>query len=265
MNKQRTEEAGAQAGPAYPYYLWQRSLDLATVVNTAGGSRSPVSRATIAHGLGMSKTASALDQLLASARAFAMIEGRGAFALTETAKRYFYPRDDRESRRSELEMFASPKVFQFLITRFDGNSLPPTNTLANILMQDAAVGKSWKDRVASIFVEAATRLRIIDGGGRLRFSSAMIGRSEEELLRQATATEEVPNIAVVPPRPEAAGSTNPNATPHIETPTPGRNVWIFSESNGTVKVDTPNPLPRALWVRLKKYVEMLEPSEGGEP
>lgn len=45
------------------------------------------------------------------------------------------------------------------------------------------------------------------------------------------------------------------------------NHWVFSEAGGTVKLETPDPLPRALWERLKRYVDMLEPAkpntEGG--
>ena len=39
------------------------------------------------------------------------------------------------------------------------------------------------------------------------------------------------------------------------------NACVFSQGQHTVKVETPNPLPRALWERLRKYVDLLEPDD----
>lgn len=37
------------------------------------------------------------------------------------------------------------------------------------------------------------------------------------------------------------------------------NSWDYSEDGGTVRIRTPETLPRSLWERLQKYVNMLEP------
>jgi hypothetical protein len=253
MAKQPKTE-GERSEPAYPYYPWKTCLETAAAVQRAGGARSDVSRNMLAHELQMDADMPALTQRIAAARAFGMIEGRGAYRLTDIAKRYFFPTSPDEARQAELGFFAFPRTFSALIARFDGNTLPAPASLANILLQQS-VPPSWKDRVAGIFKDAAEQLRIVDGAGRLRYMVAVHGAK----IIDQPASDTTGGIG------KPINQVHETDTAMPITPIGGSrqqsNVWVYTEGGGTVRLETPNPLPRALWDRLTKYVEMLEPAK----
>jgi hypothetical protein len=259
------DESAARAEPAYPYHYWKTAIKVADAVSRSGGDRSPVDRDTLAHELQAEASSPSLAQQIASAKSFNLIEGRGAFRLTPAGKLYFFPTSEQEKRRAELQCFAAPKAFKVLLEKFDGNTLPQASTVGNVLKQHADVGTSWKDRVAAIFLDAAQTLQVVDQGGRLRYSVALAG------------------AATAPPSHTTTGNGHGGSA---KTPTPaeikevtvsdklemreslavvvnrqGTNVWAFAEAGGSVRVETPDPLPRELWLRLKRYVEVLEPAE----
>jgi hypothetical protein len=266
MAKQLNGDA-VRTEPAHPCYPWKKSLELATAIQHAGGDRSDVPRDMVAHELSMDAASPTLTQLLGSARSFGMIEGRGSSRLTENGRRYFFPAADTEKRQAELAFFGNPRSFKVLIERFDGNTLPSATTLANVLVQSGTVPKSWKDRVAGLFVDAATQLQIVDGGGRLRYKVAL---QEAARVRGNDSAHTMPEF--LNPKKVATASVNTEAAaeqisePKQKARSANFNEWVFSEAGGMVRVETPNPLPRALWERLRRYVEVLEPAkpENGE-
>src|SRR5438552_704505 len=141
--------------PRYPLVALQNALGVAEAVADAGGLNADVPKSVIASQLGSSDTSGAFLQRLGSARSFGLIEGRGSYRLTDQAKRYFYPANDRERQRAQLVFLASPTVFNEIIKRFDGSRLPASSMLANILHREFAVSDSWKERVAASFIKAA--------------------------------------------------------------------------------------------------------------
>jgi hypothetical protein len=253
--------------PAYPYYNFRKCIDVATAVKNAGGNRAPVSKKILAHELGMGADSPMFSQVIASSKVFGLIHGRGAYSLTETAKRYFFPEDGAAPRRALLEFFAKPAAFDKLIRRFDGNALPSSSSLANILLSSCNVPESWKDRTAGIFVSAAEQLGILDANRRLHYSVAVERAGKGEVEAEGDSGEShLASETALPKQPPVATATNfiPIRPPTTETSGPvavNMNRWVFTEAGATVKVETPNPLPRALWERLTRYVAMLEPAE----
>jgi len=264
------EGASAVKLPQYPYYNYRKSLEVATAVKNAGGNRAPVSKNILAHELEIGETTPMFAQVVASAKTFGMIEGRGAYGLTETATRYFFPQSEPERRLAELEFFGNPAAFKSLISRFDEAILPSAQSIANILLSQKRVPESWKDRAATIFVSTADLLGVLDPTRCLRYGAAV----EQARSPEGGHREQPPPVMTV-----GAGGVGSSLIEQLKTvrgeaahgqiivrdesgvAPANLNRWVFTEAGATVQVSTPNPLPRALWERLTRYVAMLEPTE----
>jgi hypothetical protein len=259
-------EAGAAKIPAYPYYNVKKCLEVATAVKAAGGNRVPVSKNMLAHALKIGVASPMFSQVIASTKVFGMIEGRGTYQLTDAAKRYFFPQSEADRRLAELAFFANPAAFKRVIDRFDGNLLPVSSSLANILLT-YGVPESWKDRAAGIFVSAAEQFRVLDASRYLRYSvvaeQARLPESQpESQVEKETEEHETPEKPKFKARADVEPSRRAVVDPEI-VEVSNLNRWVFTEAGATVKVETPNPLPVPLWQRLVRYVEMLEPA--GKP
>src|SRR5947207_14492974 len=103
-----------------------------------------------------------------------MIEGRGAFHLTENAKRYFFPTTDADRQVAEMAFLNTPAVFAQLIKRFDGNRMPSQDMLANVLHRDIGVSYEWKGRVAALFVRPAAAVCVFDSMSSLSLASYQV-------------------------------------------------------------------------------------------
>lgn len=248
----------------YPYYPFRSCLKVAAIVKNHGGDRAAVPKSVIAKELGQSKASSGFALLSASAKTFGMVTGQGEFQLTTLGRSYFFPTSDRESRQAELAFLIEPDVFRELVKKLDGSKLPNSGILANILGQ-MGVTESWRPRIAQIFASTAAELQVLDGAGFLRYEAACHSAGpggprnyppEEQSPRVIKGMPGVQEEPVVP-SPVAARTVGSAAVVDASD----RNVWQFTESGGTVRLETPDPLPMALWLRLKKYVEVLEPEE----
>jgi hypothetical protein len=239
-----TDIQPSTTGAKFPLLSLQNSLNVAEAVRDAGGANTEVPKSVIASHLGSSENSGAFLQRLGSARAFGLIEGRGAYRLTDDAKRYFFPADEDERRRAQLAFLASPPVFNEIIKRFDGNKLPAPGMLANILHREYGVSNSWKDRVASSFVKAAQIVGAVDGQNFLRYGASL--HSMESTLSQADlADARLPAVVVAGSRAVAA---------------PEGNSWLFQEEGQFVRLESSAKLSPALWQKLNAYVQVLRPS-----
>jgi hypothetical protein len=242
----KQQEGTARKGPSYPYYSWAQSLKVAEAVKSLGGDRAPVSKGDIAHHLEMSEDSQSLTQSIAAARTYGMIEGHGEYTLTDDGKRYFYPENPAEKRSAELSFLVCPAAHEMLIRRFDGNMLPPSRNLGTLLKK-FGVPTSWVDRAASQFKDACDRLGLFDNGGHLRYGVAVrtAGRTNEQ----------------TPPKRdnEVEPETEEETKLKFKMRETDITVWTLTTASGEVRVETPNPLTKALWERLKRYVMSQEP------
>jgi hypothetical protein len=257
MAKQRngmTEqvEGGLKRTP-YPYYSLQKCLEVAAAVRDCGGVRGDVPKSVLAHHMKIDESSAAFSQMIGSAKCFGMLQGWGTYALTATAKEFFFPSDEMQKRRALLQFLKAPVVFEQLIDRFDGTRIPSNDILANILHREFHVSRSWMPRVASLFMGSLRDAGAVDTGGFLRYSSVMHNRP---------APSEVPDI-VAAVEPSLLQLQNIAAPLHPGTPLPaGENVWVFKgKGGGVVRLETPSELSLELWDKLNRYVQVLKPEK----
>ena len=235
----------------YPLTSFQNALEVAQAVSDAGGANAEVQNPVIAHALRSSHTSGAFSQRLSSARAYGLIAGgRGGYRLTDAAKRYFLPSSDSEKRQATLELLNAPPIFSEIIKRFDGNKIPSTEMLANLLMREMKVPESWKERVARFFLKAAQDAGIIDSQGFLRYSAT------RQIVDSGTSNQSKPKMD------EVSHHADNAAAPAFPPLKQGMDALIFSVGDQTVRLETPKgDLSRALWEKLNKFVKALEPPE----
>ena len=237
--------------PQFPVISFENALEVARAVSEAGGTRTDVGRSVIASRLGSSQKSGSFIQRLASARSYGMIEGRGAFHLTENAKRYFFPTTDADRQVAEMAFLNTPAVFAQLIKRFDGNRMPSQDMLANVLHRDIGVADEWKGRVAALFVRASAAVGVIDSQGFLRFDA------NQRTADSARGNSSAEHPSWPGPSPDA-GPARGRLIHHGLAP--GVNTWVFSLGGETVRVETSDNLSWPLWQKLNSYVQVLKPS-----
>ena len=233
--------------PHYPLVSFQLALEVADAVRQGGGVQSDVQKSIIASHLKSSATSGGFLQRVSTARSYGMIEGRGAYHLSENAREYFFPGSDSQKKRAFLTFLASPPVFGEIIKRFDGNQVPSPPMLANVLHREMNVPESWKERVAGFFIKTANAVGAIDSSGFLRYSAT------RQMIDAAPSTPSTPNLS------KPSGGFTPSE--QGQTPSGDVNAWVFSLKGQTVRVETSSgELTPALWAKLNAYVQVLNPT-----
>jgi hypothetical protein len=266
-------EARTRKRGAYPYYPLKRCIEVARAVHSAGGGRGDVQRSVLAHQLGVGDDSAVFIQLVGAARSFGLIEGWGVCTLSDLAKEYFMPTDDGQKQKALVKMLKGPVVFEKLIDRFDGNKVPSTDLLVNILRRDYQVGESWVARTASLFLDALGEAGVIDEGGFLRYESALHSsqtRCSSEIKKSAQATVLTidpasvrpidPSRNLFPPEDAKQRPDEVVSVPFMSNPNE-LNTWTFRLGGGTVRLQTSHDLSLALWEKLNQYVQVLRPND----
>jgi hypothetical protein len=61
---------------------------------------------------------------------------------------------------------------------------------------------------------------------------------------------------------QSTRNTSAQSPPPSETaPQPGSRKTVWYYDGGAYRVESPEPLPRATWEKLKRYIELLEPDD----
>jgi hypothetical protein len=266
MAKDSPKNGGTREGSKYPFYVLSPCLKLAESVARHGGGSASVPKSLLSADLQADSASSAFQSLVASAKTWGIVQGSTELQLTELGRSYFFPLTENDKRNSVLGFLVSPTAFRALVDQLDGKRLPSNDILGNQLGR-IGVPTSWRIRAAGIFVSAAKDLGVIDQNGFLRYAvemhkaktteeriplAAEIGRANHEMIVAQTA------------QPVATGETRQAPGPASTHITPGANVWVYSEGGGTVRLETPDPLPIELWKRLKRYVAVLNPEPDQE-
>ncbi|MDP9097843.1 MAG: hypothetical protein M3N48_02480 [Verrucomicrobiota bacterium] len=233
----------------YPLFSLENAVAVGAAVCEAGGSNGDVPKSVIASSLQCSSTSGAFLQRLATARSFGILEGRGAYQLTEQAKQYYLPSNDTEKQQALIGMFSSPPVFAELLKRLDGNKLPPRSIVANILRRELNLPASWSDRVAGFFVNAAQFSGALDERGFLRLAASRHALPKTSVDSRSTETPATTPLRFRPMT-ESAGGAVPE----------GKDSWVYD----AVRLDTPRDMSPALWKKLNQYVSQVLKPEGAE-
>lgn len=246
----------------YPYYGLEKCVEVAAVVRDLGGGRSEVTKTVLAHQMNVSDSSAAFQQLIGAVKSFGLIKGRGSYMLTEISKAFFYPTQEGQAPRALLQAIKAPQVFEEMINRFDGNRIPPSELLANILHREYGISTSWAPRVASLFASALRFAGALDGD-LLQYESAM-QRSLGDVPNDAEPTE--PVSSTVPLR-DATGrraAVAPTVQPgparsESRQEAAGMTVWVFKLRGQSVRLETSDDLTLDLWLKLNQYVQVLKP------
>jgi hypothetical protein len=293
-NDLRENESAEHKDAKYPCNGYRAALKVASAVNNLGGNQAEVPKSLLAQALATADNAT-FSQLLGATKAFRLIQGRSEYTLTDLSDKIFHYTDHGERRQAELECFASPLAFRELIRRFDGKKLPSPEMMGNVLIREGNVPKSWALRVAHLFVNSAKDLELIDSGNVFRYEAELHFAASKRIDTGGLTTESAfpsgmtnQNLSQKSLPFPSAGSpattmasaegkanfgfsahghgltTSTTTTPSSPTTT---TAWCFPLPDGQIiRLETPEPLPRAAWEKLERYVQILKPagSEGNQ-
>jgi hypothetical protein len=262
MATKKAEIAVREKSGGYPYHILATALKLGEAVKQHGGRNVP--RAVLASELEMAEAG--FGQLCASAKMFGIVEGTRDLSLTNEGHDYFFPIDDTSKRTAELEFLVAPPTFRSLIEQFDGKRIPSAALLTNVMQRQFRVPQSWAARAASIFNSTVTSLGVVDSAGFLRYGahrhSAGQPRKEMQPPRTYSGEDKLDADSGVDAVVMQDGLPTHVIQAKSKVDDDGRsNVWTYCEAGGAVRLETSDPLPKALWERLKRYVDVLEPTE----
>jgi hypothetical protein len=229
-------------GTAYPLFALDPVLKVAEAIQELGGVNGDVRRELLAAHLQLAQTSPSFHQRIGAAKAYGMIEGKGAYRLSESAKRYFLPTGESDKEQALLDLFASPQLYSQLIKRFDGQKLPSKESLANLLQVEFKIGASWTERIAGFFIRSAQYAGALDGQGYLRYTAARHRR---------------PAVAVNPKTPQFTSAHPPivHSSPELSAET----IFRDPGSGASVRVEITGELPSELWEKLNGYIQILKP------
>ncbi|MGB7158012.1 MAG: hypothetical protein WBD40_08090 [Tepidisphaeraceae bacterium] len=247
-SKGNPNEAEASKRSDYPYATFLKALEIAEAVRGLGGNNGNVRKSLIAHKLKVSESAPSLNQNIGSAKCFSMIDGRGSYRLTDTAKRYFFPTKTSEKRAAMLAMIKSPTIFESLIERFDGEKIPPTDVLVNVLHREHDVSESWRPRVATLFLSTMREAEVIDSSGILRYRASLHAADDGTMSVMNSAAQ--PIVSTPPPVQRERESV-------VAAESGSADIWQFRG----IRLQTPEHMSIDLWKKLSDYVNVLKPME----
>src|SRR6516162_3960232 len=250
---------------AYPFYGLRRCLEIAKEIRDLGGDRIPIEKEMLAQHLQLEENSASLAQILASAKCFGIIEGRSGYSLTKTGERYFSASPDNQQGIA-LDFLTTPSAFKLLIERFDGTRLPPLKTMRNLLKNEKGVPESWVNRAVSNFTSSATELAVLENG-ILRYQAMIARRNKSALPSEPmkvsnVETQSAPGVLVQPTSPiNVKGEAVGYGSGAVSVSGSGiiANAWVYSNDEGTIRLETPVKLSMDLWARLNGYVQILKP------
>ena len=250
--KKKPEAAEPVKRTVYPYYSLNKAIELAEIVRDHGGVNSDVSKSLLAQHLQTEETSPTLNGVLGAAKLFILVDGRGSYRLTDTAKRYFFPTTEKDQMTALLDMVNGPPLFRSLISRYDGTRLPTQAMLINLLTKDYGISESWRVRAASLFMSALERVGLIDSAGFLRYKASLHATANGNMVRMTNS----PTTAIAPPAIDQPPSAMPVESTE-QTPQSGVAGWTYKG----IRVEVPENLSMELWKKLSNYVNVLKPDE----
>ncbi|HTA31592.1 MAG TPA: hypothetical protein VK731_13955, partial [Candidatus Cybelea sp.] len=261
-------------GATYPYCALDVCLQVADAVKGlgGGGGKVAVSKSLLASSLQVDERSQTLTFKLAATKAFGLIQGRSEFVLTETAKEYFFPTDDKRRNHPLLDCFERPRAFNRLIQRFDGSKLPEQDILANILQRECEVPESWAQRVAKFFTQSAKTASALDAQGFLRFRAARDGQlANQNPVSDTKSTMQSEDEYATIVDSDVSG-TEQVATASVPQVPPGRlntaseifTITRMDDETGhqsRIYAEVPKGLTISLWTLLDSWVKSIKPEE----
>lgn len=158
---------------SYPIYDLAEAIKVGEGVRDLGGGNVPIARSLLAKHLKYAETGPSYFQRIAAAKAFGIIEGRGAYGLTDLGREYFYPIVENGQKAAAIKLLTFPRAFSGLVEKFDGAKLPTIEMLGNIIHTEAGIPVSKKNALAGCFIRSANFIGAVDAGGFLHCNAAI--------------------------------------------------------------------------------------------
>ena len=153
----------------YPRRSLKECLDFLRTVNDAGAVN--VDEEVLVKALGLSTANSRrFTGLVSSSKQFGLLTvANKRYSVIERGERYLHPREPGEQKQAIVEAFGSPKLYQELIEKFGGRSLPEQQMLANILCRDHGIESKASSKATEIFVDSAEFAGLLASDGKLSY------------------------------------------------------------------------------------------------
>jgi hypothetical protein len=256
--KKADEVADGARHTPYPFYSLGKALEVAEVVRDLGGSNGDVQKSLIAQTMKVEESSPSLLGILGAAKLYSLLEGRGTYRLSEVANSYFFPTSEHDRTLARLRMVKAPPLFSALIDKFDGNRLPPSEVLVNILHREHRIAQSWRTRAASLFLSSVRDAQLIDSAGFLRYRATLHAATNGSMA----GMRDVPAVVDRPPQeyPQEARPSAPSATDvRPDLVADDVDVWQFKIGDDSVRLETSRELSISAWRKLHQYVQILKP------
>ena len=244
---------------SYPYHPLALCVDLAKGVRDIGNGKQDVPRSLLASHLKVGENSGDFITKIASAKTYGLIDGRGTFNLTDLSRGYFFPTTDpdREKKMALLQASAQPGAFSALLSRFDGSKPPDQELIGNVLSQQMGIPESWKARVTKYFLKSMEFAGALGSDGFLRHAAELerVRRGGPPLKVALEKNGQDQNGGVKDPL------DDPPADPPNDPDQVGVIVWKYPYKGKTLRVETPEDMPKEVWQKLSAYIGVLEPTE----
>jgi len=189
-NEQKeTHKRTFQKSRPYPPSDIEEALEFAGIVEKLGARN--VSEQILLKELGLTNpTTTSFWAKKTSAKhfGFIIVDGK-SYTLTERSGQILRPKDEDSKKNLLVESFLEPVLYKDLWDKFQGKHVPPTETLANILLHDHGINVHVSRDAARAFIDSAKYVGLLGPDNVLKSSringeTALIGEKDAGALKQ---------------------------------------------------------------------------------
>jgi len=237
----KTREKSSQ----YPPYDLNACMEFVRIVDKLGGKQQ-VAEGSLLSALGLtSSNTKSYTGKLSSCRQFGLLYFKTGFlSITERARLILYPTEeqrDAQIKKLIIEAFRSPALYQKLVKRFDGKSLP--NTLANILMNEYKIAKAVMNSAVKVFISSAKFAGVLGDNNVLQ-----VGQTYEAVAGEVPSAE--PEI--------------PETEQGMPTMGQVHSLKLVLSSGKSAQITVPSDVTKTDVEKLKKMLDLLAVEKGAE-
>lgn len=148
----------------YPIMTVEECFDVVGIIDGIGGKVFSIS--AIAQAMGMSEKTNSFRAKISTLKQYGLVQGtQNTYKLTEIAKRYLYPVEDKERRNSMIEAFLSVTLYKKLVEKYENQALPSQERLSNLLLgKEFGLTKNTKDIATELFLTSLKQLDLVTNG-----------------------------------------------------------------------------------------------------
>ena len=239
----------------FPAYGFTTALDIARRVEESGGGS--LSEETLAVNLGLSVKSSGFRLKSLAARQFQLVVKQGdTLSTTPVAKAILKPTSGEDAQRGYRQSFLAIPLFQAVSERYQGQRLPDSQTLRNVLEREFQVEHSRVQQAERMLLDSARDAHLLkhQGDGTYLAATDDVNGAFDEAGGMG------PNFLEAADYPAMAGNApSPRAMP----PAPVNTITFTLEEIGQLNAEDFEIVWQAIGilVRARSANKTLEPNE----